>query len=412
MEKEKAESNALIIEHELENLHELYLNHRYKEFWVLSKQIVGSFKTLKPLLRKDRERLWSNYSNICETARQEMASRREETKSNASKIGQEINNLRYNHLDQSAPNISPIIPFPTTRYHYREFWGYAKQISEMFKEFKLLKEDRERLWLDYRAICDEVKARQNEERYESERSYETIEHLITDAYFQTEGSNNKEDLDKAKSMQTETLGIMKKSRLLKEDREKLWKYWKETNEKIFYKRQGLQESNFLNAKEDASRCLDTAYNGDPHKALQEIKETQKSLHGAYINKDQRHEIKETLGDAWDKAISRIGEIKEERKRKHEEWLQRQEERKRKHEEWQERMESNIERWENSVEKAEDYISNLEEQIDRLEGEASDARTDEYAERVRGWIEEKQEKIREVREKISELEKKYILLRAN
>lgn len=97
-----------------------------------------------------------------------------------------------------------------------------------------------------------------------------------------------------------------------------------------------------------------------------------------MSRDQRHEIYDTLSDAWNRATSRIVEIKEEKRRKREEWLQRQEERKRKYEEWRERMESNIERWENNIEKAEEYISRLEEQIDRLKEEEANARTDEYA----------------------------------
>jgi hypothetical protein len=47
------------------------------------------FKTLK-LLREDRERLWTNYSNICESVKHEMESKREEAKSNASTIEHEI----------------------------------------------------------------------------------------------------------------------------------------------------------------------------------------------------------------------------------------------------------------------------------------------------------------------------------
>lgn len=192
-------------------------------------------------------------------------------------------------------------------------------------------------------------------------------------------------------MQTETLRMLKERRLFREDREALWKYWKETNEKIFWKRHEIQESNFLHAKDEASRALNTAYYGDPYEALEEVKEVQRSLRGVYMNRDQRHELHEILSDAWNKAISRIGEIKEEKRRKYEEW--------------RERMEGLIERWESNIEKAEEYISRLEEQIDRLEDEEANARTDEYAERVRGWIEEKEEKISEVREQIKQWEEK-------
>jgi len=332
-----------------------------------------------------------------------MESRREEAKTNALAIEREINSLRYDHLDKNASLF-------TTRYYYHEFWQHAKEVSEMFKTRKLLKEDRERLWSTYSSLCEEVKRKQEEERHESRRNREILESLITDAYFQADGARDKEDLDKAKSMQTENLRRMKESRLFREDREALWKYWKEVNQKIFWKRHELQESNFLQAREEANRALNVANYGDPYEALQEIKEVQRSLRGVYMSRDQRHEIYDTLSDAWNRATSRIVEIKEEKRRKRDEWLQRQEERKRKYEEWRERMESNIERWENNIEKAEEYISRLEEQIDRLEEEEANARTDEYAERVRGWIEEKQAKIEEVREQIREWEEKIYSVR--
>lgn len=324
----------------------------------------------------------------------------EKARSNASTIEHEIENLRYGHLDSNAPPISPIIPIPTTRYHYREFWSDAKEISEMFKSLSLLREDRERLWASYQSICEDVKRKQNEERGESERNREIIESLITDAYFQAEGSSDKGYLDKAKSMQSEILKLMKERNLFRGDREHCWKYWREVNEKIHWKRHELWESNFLHGKEDASRCLNAAHYGDPYEALGEIKEVQRAMRGVYMSKDQRHEIHDTLGDAWRKATSRIGEIKEEKKRKHEEWLQRKEEGERKYQEWRERTESNIERWENNIEKAEYAISKIEANIDKLE-----ARTDSYADRVRGWIEENYQTIQDIRESIRESEGK-------
>lgn len=328
---------------------------------------------------------------------------KEKAKSNASEIEREIENLRYNHLDSNAP-------FLTTRYHYREFWVHAKEILEMFKSLNLLREDRERLWKSYQDICEDVKRKQNEERGESKRNREIIESLITDAYFHAEGSSDKEGLDKAKSMQSEALQLMKERRLFREDREHCWKYWREVNEKIHWKRHSLWESNFLRAKEDVSRCLNTAYYGDPYDALKEIKEVQRSMRGVYMNKDQRHEIFDTLGDAWNKATSRINEIKEEKRRKHEEYLRRKEEREIKYQEWRERMESNIERWEKNIEKAEYTISKIEANIAKLEDMAANARTDAYAERVRGWIEENYQRIQDIRESIREWESKIYSVR--
>ncbi len=390
MDIEKSKSNATLIEKEIGSLRELYSTHQYREFWTHNKQVVEMFRTLGPLIREDRERLWSSYSSLYETARNEAESKRNETKTNASKIEHEIESFQSSHYESGL--------LGNRTYRYGEFWAHAKGITEMFKTLKpLLREDREQLWERYQSVCEDVKRKQNEEREESRRNREIIESLITDAYHQAGGESgpmgvqvDKEDLDKAGSTQTDALRRMKETRFFREDREALWKYWKETNEKIFWKRHETQESNFLHAKEEASSAIDTAYYGDPYEALKKIKEVQGSLRGAYINRSQRHELYGTLGDAWDKATSRIGEVKEEKRTKHEEW--------------RERMESNIERWESNVEKAEGYISSLEEQISRLEGEEANA-SERHAEKIRGWIEEKQEKIEEVREQIKELEEK-------
>ena len=231
----------------------------------------------------------------------------QEARPNASAIDREIENLRYDHLDSNAP-------FLTTRYHYREFWSHAKEILEMFKTLKpLLREDRERLWSMYSNICKESKNRQADERIESGRNREIVESLITDAYHQAEGVSDREELDKAKSMQSETLRIMKERRLLRKDREHCWKYWREVHEKIFWRRRELWESNFLYAKEESGSCLSTAYYGDPYEALEEIKGVQRAMHGVYMSRDQRREIYDILSDAWNKATSRISEIKEEKK---------------------------------------------------------------------------------------------------
>lgn len=319
-------------------------------------------------------------------------------KSSASQIEREIEGLRYNHRDSSAP-------FLSIRYHYREFWAHAREISQLFKSSRLLREDRERLWESYREICEEVRRKQNEERGESERSREILQSLITDAYFRSEGATSRQDLDQAKSMQSETLRLMKERRLSRDDREKLWKYWKEVSGKITFRRQELQQSSYLHVREGARRCHSTAYNGDPYQALREIREVSGDLRGAYLDRDRRSEIRDTLNDAWKRAMSRIAETKEEKKRKHEEWLRRKEERERKHREWRARTEANIERWESNVEKAERVLSRLEANIDRLEDMAANARTDAYADRVRGWIQENYQRIQSIRESVREFESK-------
>lgn len=307
----------------------------------------------------------------------------EDITTNASTLENEIEKLRNDHCDIDFLGYR-------FRYKYRDFWAHAKLISDMFRSLKpLSREDRERLWSEFSAICDEVKIRQNEEREESLRNRELIEPLITDAYYQAGGARDRDELDQARTMQNEILGLLNTRRLVREDREHLRAYLKQVNEKVHWKRVELQESNFLEGKEDATRASRTAYYGDPYEALKEIKEVQRSLRGVYMNRDQRKELHDILEDAWEKAQSRIRELKEEKRRRHQEWL--------------ELMNSHIERWEKRIQDSEDFISRLEDQIDELEDQEARARTDEHAQRVRSWIEQKEEKIRDVRNQIQELE---------
>ena len=86
VENEKARENARQIERELDTLRKLSTNHKYGEFWHHIKSVVGMFRTLRPLLSEDRERLWSAYSDVCEETKQGMAERRERTEQYAQRL--------------------------------------------------------------------------------------------------------------------------------------------------------------------------------------------------------------------------------------------------------------------------------------------------------------------------------------
>lgn len=314
----------------------------------------------------------------------------EKITTNASMLENELEKLRNDYCDIDLLGYR-------SRYRYRDFWAHAKLISNMFRSLKpISREDRSRLWSEFSAICNEVKSRQNEEREESLRNRGLIETMITDAYYQAGGARDRDEINKATAMQNEILGLLNTRRIFREDREYLKSYLKQVNERIHSKRVELQESNFLGGKEAANGASRTAYYGDPYEALKEIQEVQRSLRGVYMNRDQRKELYEILEDGWEKAQSRIGELKEEKRRRHQEWL--------------ERMNSHIERWEKKIQDSEHFISRLEDQIDELEDQKAHARTDEHAQKVRIWIEQKMEKIRDVRNQIQELEDKIYSVR--
>ena len=397
------ERNVYAIEKELENIQKLRSNHEYSEFWNQVREMPGMFKQLG-LPREERERLWSEYSSIRETAKREVKEYKEKEKNNALEIEKELHGLTYDHIyekpiDESLLDllINPLPAlFPEKRYHYREFWLHSKEIKEMFKSLRLSRDDRDRLWSNYRSLREKVKSMQNELYRQSEKKRGTFQSLIQTAYYQAGGASDKEGIDKARSMQTENLRLMKESELVGKDRRPLWDFWKMTNDKIHWRREEVQRSNFLGASREMSSIRNTAEYGDPYAAIDEIKEIHKTLPGLYINRGQKDELYDTLNNAWERATGRIGGIKEKKKIKQDEW--------------RERMEGHVERWERNKGKTEGFISSLENQIYRLEDEESNARTSEYASRVRGWIEEKEEKIESGRNYLLELEEKLYSVR--
>jgi len=80
--KEQCRVNAQSLESEITHLQCDYgalpiLEPRYDEFWAHARRISAMFKTLKPLFREDRERLWAAYSAACEEVKGAQARERE-----------------------------------------------------------------------------------------------------------------------------------------------------------------------------------------------------------------------------------------------------------------------------------------------------------------------------------------------
>lgn len=67
---DKAKQNAKKISWELDKLdsgHKTLLNRDYHSFWAHVKEINELFKSLKPLDREEREKLWNRMNTICES---------------------------------------------------------------------------------------------------------------------------------------------------------------------------------------------------------------------------------------------------------------------------------------------------------------------------------------------------------
>jgi len=80
---DKARANAKAIESEIQSIssgHWDWFKRQYKDFWVHARQISEMFKTLKPLRKEDRERLWEKFNSVCEEVKRKQRSENDDRK--------------------------------------------------------------------------------------------------------------------------------------------------------------------------------------------------------------------------------------------------------------------------------------------------------------------------------------------
>lgn len=196
--------------------------------------------------------------------------------------------------------------------------------------------------------------------------------------------------------------------LVRDDRDRLWSKFNDIcnevkrnqkqerlEQQVYSKvKRNLIEERIKQAYFSADPSHDPVYLSEASRLLNEALEMMKSGPSESDTKLLK-EDREILWGMWQEAKEKLRYARQEI---------REQERK-KYEERQMRRNELIQRWTDLVSKNEGVIARLQEQIDRLEDEVSNARSDEYADRVRGWIEEKYQKIRDINETNRELEDK-------
>ncbi len=318
----------------------------------------------------------SNRTGNAFSSREPLSDTARQDKDNVAALERELTSLAFNHRLDSGTPIS------IHRYKMGDFFEHGKLVGIMFKELRLPREDRERLWLKYQSLYAEVRSIQEEFRNSSSRNAELLVSRLNSAFSMADGANDRESMQNAAAEKEEILSLFKQYALTKPDRERCWNLFTQLCDRIRSNRSKLQSDDHLEAKRLAGDCLNTASSGDPHEALKEIKDAQMTIRDLYLDKGQRESVRDTLNRAWDMAIAKIEETKAEKQKAHEAW--------------KERMEANIERWEKNIEKAEDSIRKIEAHLDDLHDKESGADNDNYADRVRGWISDAEQQVEDRR----------------
>lgn len=91
--EEQARDNAKAIESEIRALEipeRARSSRNFRDFWTHVRRISDMFKTLKPLLKEDRERLWGQFGSLCEAAKQEQQKEQKENTSGSAELRDQI----------------------------------------------------------------------------------------------------------------------------------------------------------------------------------------------------------------------------------------------------------------------------------------------------------------------------------
>lgn len=170
----QARNNAKTIEREIQNLkmsHWDMFQRKHKEFWIHAKQISNLFKTLKPILHEDRERLWSEFNNICEEVKQKQNEARQKLKRDSkqkrelveSKIKEGYNwgtgARNRDDLNKANSILKEALEWMKNGW---EGFNLVTQVTTVLNEGKLTKEDNDFCWERWKEAKDAIKNRREE----------------------------------------------------------------------------------------------------------------------------------------------------------------------------------------------------------------------------------------------------------
>lgn len=313
-------------------------------------------------------------------------------------------------------------------FQYREFWAHANEIGERIKTITPLPEDdRERLQEEFQRICREVKRRQAEERdsrrAESRQKREMIERKIAEARACAEAApEDMKSLNKAQALLAEALAVLKEGSpkadpakgetalvqpepapgpigggLLREDRQACWDEWRQVNDFVFGKRQVIWNRDYAEVLPKVREAVAEAAEGDSFQALDKIKEVQALLKKAQLSKTQREEIRGMLNEGWEKAIGKVNAVRDEKKRKYEEWLG--------------RMEANVQRWTEELAKNKEMEAQLEAETAQIKEQIQTAKSRETTDALREQLAQNRQKIAALGRMNKQLEEKIDAVKA-
>lgn len=261
-EREKASrENASKLEREIGNLksyHQGLFSRKYKEFWDHAKNINELFKTLKPLSKDDRERLWAKFDNVCKTTKEAQTREQEGRKNNSrwkrdlieSKITAAERMVKYAKSMDELNEARSI--FIEAKEMMPDSWDGLGPVGG-FTPFAaqgpliLIRQDREAVWEQWKAANDFLYERRKEFQRERDRvreeNYTYFRSKASNAYSRV-GYDDKEAKSLVRGIQQELKGASMRQEHFKEiisTLDEIWEQASKNQHTAFKERERLRE---------------------------------------------------------------------------------------------------------------------------------------------------------------------------
>jgi len=270
-----------------------------------------------------------------------------------------------NMIDALDSQLERAEPFKTK---WREIWGTIRKIGGGFKEVRFAKkEDREVMWARFQSLVDRVKEIQAQERESwEERSRTSRKHresILSMAEEATPAGPLSDFIYTVVTLPALPIKVALESILPGGEIDEKHQELKACSRRL---REGW---NLFND------CKDEMLGKDKHDAVHALRKAGEALQEAWENwKESKRAAKEA----------------------------RQEYYQRKRDTFRERVKENIAKNRGKLEKASEALARREAHLEELKHKRDSARTDEFRERVEGWIEE-EERIESIKESITRIE---------
>jgi hypothetical protein len=277
-----------------------------------------------------------------------------------------------------------------------EFRSRADAVQSALKAAKLRHDTRQELWQRYQGLWSRRRSWLESRDIQSEvafRDYEsrllnlhtmpnTIESMTMDSGdWGRIGEQTRAARAELRQIQTE---MKEDGRLVRNHREKLFR----STQDAFRNMNRAEDAAFYSQEKVAGRLLNeasSAVDSSPIRDAWEIlKANTSQMRALYLKRDVRDMYNDAFNSLWDKLKAQKAEA---------------------HERWRERQEEGLRRLNEALDKAQRALERVNQNISDNEDRLATSSSDDFSDRVQGWISEGREKAADIERSIASLEEK-------